>query len=110
MAPFSRAAREQPVATDFWRVRMRHVSSEDSEMAFRAVRSWAEYRRALVIVTLVFLVIAVWGIWTSEAGDHSTQYGMIAGCGLLVIVLVIGELAQLRKKRQSDTQQSSSSD
>ena len=70
-------------------------------MALHAVRSWSEYRRALVIVALIFLVIAVWGILTSEPGDHSTQYGMITGCGLLVAVLLIGDAIQRRKRSEA---------
>jgi peptidoglycan/LPS O-acetylase OafA/YrhL len=76
---------------------MRRKVPEDRDMAIRAVRSWSEYRRALVIVAVIFLVIAVWGILTSEPGDHSTQYGMIVGCGLLVAVLLIGDAIQRRK-------------
>jgi hypothetical protein len=56
-----------------------------------------------VIVAVIFLVIAVWGILTSDAGDHSLQHGMIVGCGLLVVVVVVGDLIRRRTKHKSGT-------
>ena len=53
-----------------------------------------------MIVALIFLMIAVWGILTSDAGDHSMQYGMIVGCGLLVVVVLIGDLIRRRRRQR----------